>query len=225
MSDKKKETVEKPNPYLEGRREWNARYGSYIKQASVWRIIAFMTTLVAIIAVSGVVYIGSQNKFVPYIVQVDKLGKSVAGGPAYRASPVDPKVIKYGLAEFVTNFRTVYPDPDIQKDYVFKTYRYLASNFPAYTAVSKFYKEHSPFERAAKERVAVTIKSVLQMSKDTWQVDWTEEVSNERGIVRAKNDYRGLATIEIIPPKSEAEILKNPVGLYIKEFTWSKLLK
>jgi len=191
----------------------------------VWRIIAFMTTLVAIIAVSGVVYIGSQNKFVPYIVQVDKLGKSVAGGPAYRASPVDQKVIKYGLAEFVTNFRTVYPDPDIQKDYVFKTYRYLASNFPAYTAVSKFYKDHSPFERAAKERVTVTIKSVLQMSKDTWQIDWTEEIANEHEIIRAKDNYRGLATIEIIPPQTEADILKNPAGLYIKDFTWSKLLK
>lgn len=220
--EKKEHTV---NPYLDGRREWNERYGSYIKQAYVWRIIAFMTTLVSLIAVAGVVYIGSQTKFVPYIVEVDKLGKSVAGGPAYKASPVDPKVIKHGLAEFVTNFRTVYPDPDIQKDYVFKSYRYLSSNFPAYMTVSKYYKEHSPFERAEKERVTVTIKSVLQMSKNTWQIDWTEEVMNDQGIAVAKSDYRGLATVEIIPPKTESEILKNPVGLFIKDFTWSKLLK
>lgn len=225
MSDKNQESIEKPNPYLEGRREWNARYGSYIKQAALWRIIAFMTTLIAMIAVLGVVYIGSQNKFVPYIVQVDKLGKSVASGMAYRASSINSKVIKYGLAEFVTNFRTVYSDSSIQKDYVFKTYRYLAKNFPAYMEISKYYKDHSPFERAAKESIAVAIKSVLQMSKNTWQIDWKEEVVNKSGVIRSKNSYRGLATITIIPPQTEAEILKNPVGLYIKEFTWSKILK
>jgi type IV secretion system protein VirB5 len=225
MSNKNRETIKATNPYLEGRREWNSRYGSYIKQAYVWRVIAFLTSIIAIIAVLGVVYIGSQNKFVPYIVQVDKLGKSVASGLATKASPIDSKVIKYSLAEFITNFKTVYPDPDIQKDYVFKSYRYLASNFPAYTAVSKFYKEHSPFERAKKERVTVTIKSVLQMSKDTWQIDWVEKITNERGITRFQDRYRGLATIEIIPPTTESEILKNPVGLYIKDFTWSKLLK
>jgi len=225
MSDKTVSKLKSVNPYLDGRREWNERYGSYIKQASAWRLVAILTTIVSLFAVGGVVYIGAQSKFVPYIVQVDKLGKAVATQPAIKSYPADPKVIKYGLAEFITDFRSVYPDPKIQKDYVFKAYRYLSENFPSYVAVSTFYKNNSPFKRATKEKVKVEIKSVLQMSKNTWQIDWVEEVRNVRDIIKSKSRYRALATITIIPPKTEDMILKNPIGLYIKELTWSKLLK
>jgi len=225
MSDKTVSKLKSVNPYLDGRREWNERYGSYIKQASAWRLVAILTTIASIFAVAGVVYIGSQSKFVPYIIQVDKLGKAVATQPAIRSYPADPKVIKYGLAEFITDFRSVYPDAKIQKDYVFKAYRYLSENFPSYVAVSTFYQSNSPFERATKEKVTVEIKSILQMSKNTWQIDWVEEVRNKRDIIKTKSRYRALATITIIPPKTEKMILKNPIGLYIKELTWSKLLK
>jgi len=224
MSDKTVSKLKSVNPYLDGRREWNERYGSYIKQASAWRLVSILTTLVSLFAVGGVVYIGSQSKFVPYIVQVDKLGKAVATHPAIRSYPADPKVIKFGLAEFITDFRSVYTDPKIQKDYVFKAYRYLSENFPSYVAVSTFYKNNSPFERATKEKVKVEIKSVLQMSKNTWQIDWVEEVRDIRDNIKSKSRYRALATITIIPPKTEEMILKNPIGLYIKELTWSKLL-
>ncbi|MBN2824857.1 MAG: hypothetical protein JXQ76_06005 [Campylobacterales bacterium] len=220
MSHEKK----KIEPCINGAREWNEVFGSYVKQAYVWRLFAFMSIIIAAISVGGVVYIGSQSKIVPYIVEVDKHGSDVIGGYATKISPIDPKIIKYGLSEFVINFKTVYPDHEIQKDYVFKSYRYLVSNFPAYMAVSKYYQDNSPFERSQKERVTITIMSVLQMSKDTWQIDWSEKITNDQGITRAVDGYRGLATIDIIPPKTESEVLKNPVGLYIKEFTWSKLI-
>ncbi len=225
MSDKTVNKLKSVNPYLDGRREWNERYGSYIKQANAWRLVAILTTLVSFFAVGGVVYIGAQSKFVPYIVQVDKIGNAIATQPAIRSYPADPKVIKFGLAEFITDFRSVYPDAKIQKDYVFKAYRYLSENFPSYIAVSTFYKNNSPFERATKEKVKVDIKSVLQMSKNTWQIDWVEEVRDTRDAIKSKSRYRALATITIIPPKTEEMILKNPIGLYIKELTWSKLLK
>jgi len=59
MSDKTVSKLKSVNPYLDGRREWNERYGSYIKQASAWRLVAILTTIVSLFAVGGVVYIGA----------------------------------------------------------------------------------------------------------------------------------------------------------------------
>ena len=39
--------------------------------------------------VGGIIHIGSQSKFVPYVVQVDRLGQAVAVAPADRAAPAD----------------------------------------------------------------------------------------------------------------------------------------
>ena len=40
----------------------------------------FLSLLIAFVAVSGVIYIGSQSKFIPYIVEVNKLGETIVVG-------------------------------------------------------------------------------------------------------------------------------------------------
>ncbi|MBE7358890.1 conjugal transfer protein TrbF, partial [Campylobacter sp. RM11302] len=62
------------NPYLNAKREWLERYGDYISHARNWQIVAILSIIVTIISVSYIGYIGSQNKLIPYIVEVDKLG-------------------------------------------------------------------------------------------------------------------------------------------------------
>jgi type IV secretory pathway TrbF-like protein len=51
--------------YLAARAEWNERYGSYIQQARSWRLVALLSMSVSVIAVAGVVYIGSQSRLGP----------------------------------------------------------------------------------------------------------------------------------------------------------------
>ena len=42
-----------PNPYLDNRREWNERYGSYIAQARNWRFAAVVALLLALVCAGG----------------------------------------------------------------------------------------------------------------------------------------------------------------------------
>ncbi|MBL4890388.1 MAG: conjugal transfer protein TrbF, partial [Rhizobiaceae bacterium] len=74
MNDKARQAI---NPYVDGRKEWLERYGDYIEAAQSWRRIAIITGLTALLAVCGVIYIGSQNKIVPYVVQVSELGQTL----------------------------------------------------------------------------------------------------------------------------------------------------
>ena len=47
--------------YMDARREWNERYGSYIKQAHMWKIISIFLMLITLLAVGGFTYTESSN--------------------------------------------------------------------------------------------------------------------------------------------------------------------
>lgn len=222
--DREMESVE-GNPYLEGRREWNERYGSYIQARATWQKVALLAVLVALLAVAGVVMMGLQNKHIPYIVEIDKLGSAVAVAPAQQTSQQDVRVIKHALAEFITNYRTVYGDRGVQKDAIFKAYRYVMPSSPAYVYVSESYQKNSPFDRMQKERVEVEVTSVIQISENTWQIDWIENNFDATGHATGSDNCKGAATLKFVTPTSEKEIFANPTGLWINELSWQKVLK
>ena len=210
---------------MAGRREWNARYGSYIKQTRTWQVIAFLSLMISLVSVVFLGISSSQNKYIPYIIEVDKLGTAVAVAPAQPITKQDERVIKHSLAEFVSNMFTVYGDRVVQKDNIFKAYRYLLPASNAYTSVSEYYKQNSPFVKMETERNTIEILSVIQISKDTWQIDWQESKSDIKGNPISREYFKGAATLKYIEPKDEKEIFKNPTGLWIYEFSWQKILK
>ncbi len=222
MPNDNNETV---NPYFDGRKEWNIRYGSYIKQIKVWKIITFISLLITLMAVAGLIYIGSQNKLIPYIVEVDKVGEIRAVNYAKQTNVSEDKVIKYSLAEYIRNFRTIYGDAKIQKDMIFKVYRYLSPSYPAYNMVNAYFKENSPFERLKTERVRVKVNSIVKINKGTYQIDWEEVVSDPRGMKLRTDNFKASITMLTVPPSSQADIMKNPIGLFIKEFNFSKIIQ
>ena len=221
-NDKYEKTI---NPYFDGRREWNERYGSYVKQVRTWKIVAFLSILTTLASVVGLTYIGSQNKLVPYVVEVDKLGNAQAINYAVQTNMNQTKVIKYSLAEFIRNFRTIYGDPKIQKEMIYKIYRYLSPSYSAYNIVNAYYKEDSPFDRQSTERVRVKVNSIVQINKDTYQIDWEEIVSDPRGMKIRTDSFKASISLVLVSPTKQAEIIKNPIGLYVKEFNFSKIIK
>ena len=78
------------NPYLNGREEWLERYGSYISRAAQWRMVAFFCLILTGISITGNVMQANQVKTVPYIIEVDKLGKSSVVNRADSASGTKP---------------------------------------------------------------------------------------------------------------------------------------
>lgn len=212
------------NPYLDARREWNERYGSYIAQAKNWRLLAGLSSLVSIIAVSGVVYIGAQNKLVPYVVQVDKLGQAVAVQRADIAGRPDDRVVQAQLASFIESSRSVYTDAAAQNKMVKTLYSMLRNKSAAYNKMNSYFQQNNPFKRAASETVSVELKSVLPMSGNTWRVEWVETKSDREGMTTGTSNMQAILTIGINPPKDEATIMMNPMGVYVDDFSWSAKL-
>lgn len=220
-----KKLKENTNPYLDARREWNERYGSYISRARNWRLIALISSASLLLAVCGLFYMGTQNKLIPYIVEVDKLGNALPVKLATQIHQTDDRVIKAMLARFIVNVRSVMVDSTAQKRAVVDAYGMLSSSDPATAALNEYFQSgNSPFERAKFEVVNIEISSVLPISGQTWEIEWVEQVRDRNGKAVDQFSMKAAATIAFSPPEDDRSILKNPIGLYIKELSWSKQL-
>ena len=211
------------NPWTSAKIAWNYHEGYVVASKRRWQIVGLAFGFIAMIAVAGIIFIGSQSKFVPYVVQVDKLGEAVAIRKADIMAPIDKRVIIASLSNFIHDLRTVTIDIALQKQFVFRVYSYLNSDDTSAQKTSEFYSADatSPFKRAEKETVDVTINSVFPMSDKTWQVYWTEDVRNRKGQLTSKKKYRANITFTIANDsvkRTEEDIQKNPMGLFIRDY-------
>jgi type IV secretion system protein VirB5 len=153
----------------------------------------------------------------------------VAVSPAQIALPADSRVIHASLAAFMSNARLVTPDIALQRKAIFALYAMMNADSPATAKMTAWLNADaasSPFTRAAKETVETEIISVIPQSPDTWQIEWNEKVFDRQGVpTQPPYRMRALATVDIIPPNastSEEKIRQNPLGVFVKDFNWSK---
>ena len=219
------------NPYLAARRHWNDHVGGVVSSRQTWQVIGILSLLIALAAVGGIIHIGSQSRFVPYVIEVDKLGQAVAVAPAQQAAPADSRVIHASVASFIADARLVTPDVALQRNAVFRVYSMLAPNDPATAKMNEWLngnEDASPFKRAAKETVSIEVTSVLPQTKETWQVDWVETMRDRQGVVKGQPyRMRALVTVYMVvptPQTTEEQIRRNPLGVYVRDFSWSKQL-
>lgn len=217
------------NPYLSARRRWNDYTGGIAASRRLWQLVALLSLLMALVAVAGALAIGAQSKFVPYVVQVDKLGQAVATAPAERAAPADPRVIKAQVADFIASARLVTPDVQLQRQAIFRVFAMVGNGDAAYAKLNTFFRapETNPAERMGIEIVSTEITSVIPQTPTSWQVDWTEQVFERSGEPKGPaSKWRAIVTLRVSEPKAdtpEAQLRMNPLGIYVTDYSWSKL--
>ena len=219
------------NPYLDARKKHNEYESSRNASLRLWKLFGLLGLLTGLAGVGGMIHIGSQSKFVPYVIEVDKLGQTLAVSVADKAAPADPRIVSSLLARAITLARMVTPDVVVQRNAIFELYASLDSSDPAALKMQEYLgsdSDTSPFKRAAKETVDVQITSVIPQSDETWQVDWMETVrARGDGSIISRFRMRALVRIYVVPPTnrtSEEQIMKNPLGIFIRDFNWSKQL-
>jgi type IV secretion system protein TrbF len=222
---------ENDNPYLSARRTWNDHVGSVVSSRQTWQLLGILSLLIALAGIGGVVHIGSQSKFVPYVVEVDKLGQPVAVAPAQQAAAADQRVVRASVASFISDARLVTPDIALQRKAIFRLYSMLSANDAATAKTNEWMNgtdDSSPMKRATKETVSTEIISALPQTADTWQVDWTETVRDRQGVLKAPPfRMRALITVYTIaatPQTTVEQLLNNPLGIYVRDYSWSKQL-
>lgn len=218
-------------PYLNYRRRWNDHTGSVLAQRNIWMILCLLSLLITLFAVGGLIQIGQQSKFIPYIIEVDKLGAAVAVSPATQAATADVRVIKASIASFINDARMVTPDVELLRKAVFRLYSKLIPGDSATNKMSEHLngnEKSNPFVRAETQTVSVEIINVIPQTDSTFQVDWIETVRDRQGVLIEKPfRMKALLTVTTITPNedtSEEKLLENPLGIYVVDYNWSKTL-
>ncbi len=227
---KPEDLIDHENPYITARRTWNDHVGSVISAKQTWQFLGIFCLLLMLISLGGVIHIGSQSKFVPYVVQVDKQGQTIAMGPVSATTTADPRVIHASVASFITDARLVTPDAFLQRKAIFRVYALLSPQDPAAVKMNEFMNgnaESTPFKRAETEMVSIEIKTVLQQTKDTWQVEWLETLRDRQGEIKTPPfTMRALVTVYVAQPTSsttDQQLRDNPLGIFVRDFSWSKV--
>jgi type IV secretion system protein VirB5 len=190
-------------------------------------MIAFGCLGLAAAGLGGAVYEGSRTHIVPYVVQVDRLGRTVRLARAVRAGAFDAPVVRHVLARWVTETRERISDPIAQRNIVEQTYDYVDQN--AEIALSRYYKDHHPFSGQTNGDRTVTITSAIPLSPPTarggsYQIDWTEKQYNDHGRLVSAQNWQGVISYANLPVTTAAQAVSNPFGIYVTAFSWNKTL-
>lgn len=114
--------------------------------------------------------------------------------------------------------RVVTADVALQRASLKRAYAFLAAGKQAIGRVNEWMKSNTPWERAKTQTVAVDVINVTQLTKDTWQLHWSETARDRKtGEVIDVVHWIGNATY-VQGVVSQDTLLKNPFGVYIETF-------
>ncbi len=204
------------------RRTWNELHAGWAAQAQAFKLIACFTSAAALLATGGMVYFATQNRVVPYVVEVDKLGDALAVRRADLAAPLDPRILRAQLARWIADVRSVLTDVPAERTDIREAVAMTDRDGPAGRELMAWFSAHNPFDRARTDLVNVAVASVLPLSGRTWRIEWREDTRSPGGRLERRRHWEATITIRVNPPTRDDQILINPTGLYVEDFNWTR---
>jgi type IV secretion system protein VirB5 len=211
------------DPFLAGRTEAAERYGHLSKNAAEWRRISAVLILCCAACVCAVIFMAGRVSVVPYIVQVDQHGYEIAVEPV-APSKVDARLMISHVGRYVWSLKTVFNDPEAQLHLMNFIYNSTPVNTAAEKKYQEYFNENNPVVIGETETISITVNSVLSMSAETWQAEWTEERYTIGGDKISEKHYRGIFAAAVVTPGTMREVLQNPLGIFITDFDFSEVL-
>lgn len=206
-------------PYQKAAQVWDERLGSARVQAKNWRLMAFGCLALTAVLTTGLLWLGSQSRIEPYVVEVDALGATKAVGPAVQAFEPTDAQIAYHLSQFITNVRSISIDPIVVRESWLAAYDYATDR--AAISLNEYARDNDPFAAIGERSVSTDVTSVVRASDRSFQVKWIER-RFRNGALESTERYTAILTIVIQPPRRADQLRKNPLGIYVHGLDWSR---
>ena len=224
---KKTETNSNDNPYLNGTRTWNDFISSQVAQRKMWQVTALTSLMCTMLCIMGVIYIGSQSKITPYIVEVDSLGRSQFMGVIPTYENIDQRVINVIITDFINDYRTISSDVDVGIKFINRLFAKLEPNDIAHTKIADQFSKNNPIEEGKFKTVDVKVTTILQISPQSYAIEWTETTRDRSrsGKITDIGKYKSIVSVKNTDTSNMSfeQLQNNPVGLYITDFSLQRL--
>ena len=218
-----------PPEVLRGRYEFHRSFSDLARGKRNWQWAAALSLVLLGFAVVGLVTLATQSRVVPYVVEVDRMGRAEAVAPAEAVPLAEDRVVVAALSSFVTSIRTVYADPVAQRDAVYRAYAYVAGDAREFLEGYFSDPQNDPRRLGKDFRRAVEVTGVLPVpvaggasSVRTYRVQWNETDRSAQGGTRERA-WEGYLAVTLAPPTTTEGVERNPLGVFVTDLSWSPL--
>jgi len=205
-------------PYQRAGQVWDDRMGLSLAHARNWRRIALANLALAAFLGAGWWVQADRAMVKPFVVEVSDWGETqriTAIGGRYEPSEAQ---IGHALAGWIRDVRSKSTDPIVIRQNWLRAYDLLTPKAASF--LNAWAAANDPFEEVGREAVNVEILNVVRRTERTFDLQW-RETRFVNGQSAGTQRWRALITTTLQPPRTEAELMKNPLGLRIEDISWT----
>lgn len=206
--------------------KWNELFTKPMIEKRNLMVFTVLSLITNIVLSVGYINLSKKSEVAVWVVEVDQTGNAVTVGKAIKSEIDNEYVIRAHLYNFIEMTKTIITDPEAMRRNFEKVYTLITPEVQNF--LNQYYRENDPMESARKISRQVIPKAFLKQSDKTFIVEWSEVDRDLSNKILEQNDWKALITITQAPPKTEKEMMEkpyNPFGIYIKNISWSRVLK
>lgn len=187
-------------------------------KVAVQKAIIVLIAAVALLLLLACVYLGSQAKTIPYVIELTPDGNATYYEDAVKLldnwEPNDATQ-RYFMVNYVTKLRTVSSDNYQNKENVQDIYSKTLNSAVSY--INNFYETNNPITLSANSITKIPSDeiSIVRYSDTQWKVTWRETTQRKNGQILSDRQYEGLFTTAFYTPATDRDRRNNPIGMYI----------
>lgn len=203
--------------YENGQKVWFERMGSPIVERDRNFILALIFGLAFIAVVVTLMRMMPLTRVEPYVVQVDKVtGRAEATKAAAQAYKPGSNEKQYFIVNWVRGLFTL--DPNTTEQALAEVYENTRGK--AVDEFTDYVNKTKPIVRVRTEAGLTRTVEIKSFSPLNEQSALVRLVTEERAINKAPIRRSYVVTVHYVihPPNTEAEIMKNPIGLFVTHF-------
>jgi len=215
------------DPYIKARKEYDEITHNINASKRNWQHMAFLLAIGLIVSIISNIFTIKRSHVIPYVVEVDNLGRSLSVMEPKEMSMNDERVIKAFVYQYLDMARSVISDPDALRRNLSQVYqesiKSVQNNF-----LDDYYKENNPFDYAQNKGTRhIELLVFLKEAENTYSVEWREIERNYDNQTLGESHYKALISVVQIPHTTEDQFREdplNPFGFYVSSLSWSKLM-
>jgi type IV secretory pathway TrbF-like protein/predicted MFS family arabinose efflux permease len=188
------------------------------RQVALWRLAGLgSASLTALLGLTLAISVVRAN-VLPSAVVAARRDELSAVLPNIKNTRSDA-LIAYALTDFIKDIRSLSADPVVVRanwtDALDHVTARGAQRLDAYA------RDENPFDKIGRRTVTVLVTKIMRTAVDTFEVRW-EETIVENSVAVRRERFMAAISIAFSSPNTSGLITKNPLGLYVDKFTWSR---
>ena len=204
-----------------GVHEWEGRFAQQTRLIQLLVIGCIISVIGNAISIFGYYHFVQKNyRFVPFVVEVDKLGETRLSQSPQKLGEWPVTVIRREVSNYIQYMRSIPADREVMlRDYQ----RLAAFTVPSSSALRKLDEintlPNSPAKRQETETNFVRIVSVTRVSDKTWDARWVETSRNKStGSIISTRNYKGNFVLRSVTAAGPEDLSVNPLGFGVLDF-------